>query len=235
MAQLFCEKVYVENAERKMPVIKSTIRKSEYEEIYRLLDTVSPLPFDCGILCGAACCGTDDEAWAGHPVFEDDGAALQGRDAGEDIPEMGIYLLPGEEKVHSKKDGWLTWSEERAEDYEFPDSWKGKVYFVRCKTPPHCPREKRPIQCRTFPLSPHYMEDGRLVMILNDLELPYQCPLIEEEMDLDPVFLKVTWSCWARLVEDPLIRDLVRMDSEGRNGYADGMIVVYDPEDTMES
>ena len=218
-------------------VIKSTIRKSEYMEIYRLLDSVSPLPYDCGELCGAICCGTDDDTWTDSPVFKDTedlsdpdpGKDAEIRPAADEPPEMGIYLLPGEDKLHRKKDNWLTWSEERAEDYAFPDSWKGTVYFVRCKTPPHCPREKRPIQCRTFPLAPHFMEDGRLVMILNDLELPYRCPLITEKMNLNPDFLEITHRCWKRLVKDPLIRDLVRMDSDERCASVSKIIPVYDP------
>ena len=226
-------------------MMKSTIRKSEYEEIYRLLDTVSPLSFDCGTLCGAVCCGTEDERWKESPEFpapltefsllkETTSRENPGEPSGERSeelsPEMGIYLLPGEEKLHSRKDEWLSWSEENAEDFAFPESWKGKVYFVRCKTPPHCPREKRPIQCRTFPLSPHFMEDGHLVLILNDLELPYRCPLIEEEIELEPEFMEVTWRCWARLVEDPLIRDLVRMDSGERYEEGGELVLVYDPE-----
>ena len=192
-------------------MIKSNIRKAEYEEIYRLLDAVSPLPYDCGTLCGAVCCGTEEEP------------------AEQDSYELGIYLRPGEEQVHSTKENWLLWNEERAEDYDFPDSWKGKVYFVRCKTPPHCPREQRPIQCRTFPLTPHFEEDGRLVLILNDVELPYRCPLIEEEMALNPDFLETTYACWQRLVKDPLIRELVMMDSEDRYDSGAEPDVVYVP------
>ncbi|MBQ1471266.1 MAG: hypothetical protein IIZ34_02785 [Eubacterium sp.] len=175
-------------------MLKSTIRKREYEAIYRLLDRVSPVPFDCGQLCGCACCVTEEE-----------GAA-----------EMGIYLLPGEDKVHSRKEDWLIWSDERAEDYEFPESWKGVVHFVRCKTPPHCPREKRPIQCRTFPLTPHLDEDDVLTLVYNDQELPYDCPLIDEEMPLEESFVRATYTAWSRLIRDPLIYDLVKMDSEAR-------------------
>ena len=38
----------------------------------------------------------------------------------------------------------------------------------------------RPLQCRTFPLTPHLTEDGILLLIYNDEELPYICPLIEK-------------------------------------------------------
>ncbi|MEE0741719.1 MAG: hypothetical protein ACLRWH_11940 [Emergencia sp.] len=173
--------------------MKSIIKKRTYQSIYRLLDKVSPVPYDCGSLCGAICCncGNDDE-------------------------DLGIYLLPGEDKVHDRDADWLTWSSESAEDYDFPESWTGKVYFVRCKTPPHCPREKRPMQCRTFPLTPHIDDDGELSLVLNDTELPYRCPLIEDAMALSPDFIKATYTCWKHLIRDPLIYDLVKADSEYR-------------------
>ncbi len=176
--------------------MKSSITKAEYEEIYRLLDSVSPLERDCGELCGAACCTAGDG-------------------------DMGIYLLPGEEKLFGPEDDdWLEKTRERAEDYEFPGSWHGTVYFVRCKTPPHCPREKRPIQCRSFPLLPHLTEDGVLSMVYNDLDVPYRCPLIEEELPLNDDFVETTQLAWERLIRDPLIFDLVRMDSRAREEAA---------------
>lgn len=173
--------------------MKSVIKRKTYQAIYRLLDRVSPVSYDCGTLCGAVCCtcGQDDE-------------------------DLGIYLLPGEEKIHDRKDPWLRWTAERAEDYDFPDSWTGNVYFVRCKTPPVCPREKRPLQCRTFPLTPHIDENDTLTLIWNDVELPYECPLIKNGTELSPSFIKATYTCWKHLLRDPLIYDLVRQDSLNR-------------------
>lgn len=160
--------------------------------MYRLLDRVSPLSDDCGKLCGACCC------------------------TAEGAGDMGMYLLPGEEKIHEPGEDWLIWQKERAEDYDFPDSWHGPVYFVRCKTPPVCPREKRPLQCRTFPLTPHLYADETLELLYNDLDLPYRCPLIEQEIPLDERFVRATYTVWKHLIRDPLIRDLVRKDSEER-------------------
>jgi len=169
--------------------MKSTIKASTYRAIYRLLDRVSPIVCDCGTLCGAVCCtnGKDDD--------------------------MGIYLLPGEEKIHVGEDDWLIWTKDRAQDYDFPKSWSGTVYFVKCKTPPHCPREKRPIQCRTYPLAPHICEDGELLMVYNDIDTPYRCPLIDEEIPLNDDFVQATQTVWAHLLRDPKIYDLVREDS----------------------
>ena len=170
-------------------MIKGTTRARTYRAIYRLLDRVSPVPFDCGIICGSACCTAAD--------YDD---------------ELGIMLLPGEEKVHSRDADWLKWESLSTDYYEFPPSWQGKVYFVRCKTPPHCPRELRPIQCRMFPLAPHIDKDGELVMIYNDTDLPYCCPMIEDETELDPDFVRATYTVWKHLIRDPLIYDLVRAE-----------------------
>lgn len=177
--------------------MRSTIRKRTYKAIYRLLDKVSPLSTDCGQLCSAACCKCGG-----------DGSHEDSTDF-----DMGIYLLPGEEKLFTKKESWLKWNVEYAEDFEFPDSWSGKVYFVRCKTPPDCPREMRPLQCRFYPLFPYLAENGELEMILSPTELPYQCPLISEKMPLQESFVQATYTVWKHLIRDPLIYDLVAMDS----------------------
>lgn len=171
-------------------MIKGTTRSRTYRAIYRLLNRVSPVPFDCGQICGAACCTAAD--------FDD---------------ELGILLLPGEEKIHDRRADWMTWNTLRTDEYEFPESWRGSAYFVRCKTPPHCHREMRPIQCRTFPLMPIITDDGELELIYNDTELPYCCPMIEEETELDPRFVKATYTVWKHLIRDPLIYDLVREGS----------------------
>ena len=111
----------------------------------------------------------------------------------------------------------LDWSVQRAEDFEFPDSWTGNVHFVRCKTPPRCPRNMRPFQCRTYPLAPHITEEGVLILIKNDEELPYECPLIRDDIHLSEAFVKATYTVWSHLLRDPLIYDLVEMDSAARD------------------
>ncbi|MGI6257371.1 MAG: hypothetical protein ACOYJU_04825 [Anaerovoracaceae bacterium] len=169
----------------------SSIRKDTYLAMYRLLNSVSPLATDCGELCGSICC---------LPVGED----------------LGIYLLPGEEKVFTQREDWISWDSESVDGYEFPDSWRGKVYFIRCKTAPICPREMRPLQCRFYPLEPHLTEDDRLLLIWSTANTPYTCPLIREEMTLEPSFIKASYTVWKRLIEEPLIYDLVKLDSDQR-------------------
>ncbi|MGI6722241.1 MAG: hypothetical protein ACOX4I_06815 [Anaerovoracaceae bacterium] len=168
--------------------MKSSIKKSTYQAIYRLLNRVSPISSDCGRLCGSACCIPGDD-------------------------NMVIYMLPGEEKLFSRKEDWLKWDWDQAELYEFPDSWHGRVYTVRCTDPPNCLREMRPLQCRTFPLAPYLNEDGELSLILYPQKTPYVCPLVQGEVPLDPRFVKATYTVWQHLIRDPLIRDLVELDS----------------------
>ena len=184
-------------------MIKSSIRKNTFRAIYRFLDRFSPVPFDCGRICGAACCQADEE----HT--------------------LGLYLLPGEEKVHDRRDPWLSWEKHSTELYDFPPSWQGSVYFVNCEGPGHCRRALRPIQCRTFPLQPVireeeeksplaekrpvYREAGSpLALIYYPAPLPYSCPLIEEGARLSLPFLRATYLVWKHLIRDPLIYDWVR-------------------------
>ena len=193
-------------------MIKSSITKRKFKAIYRLLNRVSPQDYDCGTLCGAACCTAE----------KDDAIAIGSSHGGEQSKEleMGIYLLPGEDKIHDKHDTWLRWSAEDAEDYEFPESWRGKMFFVQCDGPNKCKRELRPMQCRTFPLAPHIDDAGELSLVYNDMELPYNCPLIYDEIPLNDSFVRATFTVWQHLIKDPLIYDLVRMDSEKREDVA---------------
>ncbi len=181
--------------------MKSSITKNTFTAIYRLLDRVSPLDFDCGRLCGAACCTC--------------GSDIDSDDSGEEN-DFGIYLLPGEEKMFNRKEEWLGWEKNRAEDYEFPDSWHGSIYFLHCKTAPCCPRENRPLQCRFFPLAPHLDADNILRIVYQDSELPYDCPLISCKIPLNEDFIHATYTVWKHLIRDPLLYDLVVMDSDFR-------------------
>ncbi len=158
--------------------------------VYRLLDKVSTEVFDCGQLCGSACCTCLDAE-----------------------EEMGIYLFPGEHLLLKEMPdtSWLSMETQDPSELGFPESWKEPVYFVKCKTPPVCPRNFRPLQCRTFPLKPVFGENGVLEMIWNDEELPYSCPLIENNAPIHDSFYKATYTVWTHLLRDKRIFDLVMM------------------------
>ena len=192
--------------------MKSSIRKKTYIAIYRLLDGVSPLKTDCGLLCGAVCCTSGDG---------NEGSG------GSSSDEMGIYLLPGEEKIFSGDEDDFIWGKLDTDEYEFPESWHGSVYFLGCKNAPFCDRRKRPIQCRTFPLSPYIDENGVFCMILDASPLPYECPLIKDSIPLEHDFVKATYTVWKHLIRDPLIYDLVEMDSQDLREEGIAPVIVY--------
>ena len=158
--------------------------------VYRLLDHVSTEVFDCGTLCGSACCNCQDSP-----------------------EEMGIYLFPGEHRMLDvmPDTSWLSVETQDPEELGFPPSWKEPVYFVKCKTPPVCPRNWRPLQCRTFPLKPVFGDNDVLELIWNDEELPYSCPIIEKNMPIHDDFYKATYTVWTHLLRDRRIFDLIML------------------------
>lgn len=178
--------------------MKSTITRRTWKAIYKLLDYVSPVNFDCGKICGSICCNPE----INNTNIKD-----------EDI-EVGIFLLPGEEKIHHRKDDWLNWSFLHAEEYDYPESWNGKVFFVKCTTPPICPRKKRPLQCRFYPLYPYIDENDKLSLIYHPFYTPYNCPLIDNKVKLNDKFFKAILTVWKRLIKDPLIYDLIKYESD---------------------
>ena len=169
-----------------------------YNHLYQITASSTPLKTNCGELCGSACC---------RPGKHED---------------LGMYLYPGEEAMFTRREDWLAWEEHNPADYNFPASWKGPVYFVRCNGV--CPREMRPLACRFFPLAPHLHRDGKLYLIYETLELPYQCPLITASNPLDPGFISIMQQTWQIMLTDQRIRDLVEEDSHQRE--EDGLPVV---------
>lgn len=169
------------------------LTKETYQKLYDMLCDVTPLEYDCGILCDQVCC--------------------------QGSKDLGMYLFPGEEELFSMKEDWLKWEAQKVEYYDFPPSWEGTVYFVTCTKP--CPRKMRPLQCRFYPLAPHLLADGSLLLIYDPAQVPYQCPLITEKMKLRPEFVQRVYEAWRILLEDGKIRDLVKWDSREREGRPD--------------
>lgn len=167
-------------------------------EAYRLLDTPA-LEFDCGQLCDRKCCQ-------------------------EYEPGVGMYLLPGEECMFSGSETWLKWSYHDAKQHGFPQEWDGMVQFVECNAT--CPREKRPIQCRTFPLMPYIDKSGELSMQLDTLTGSLICPLVKrpKQYALREEFRERALSAWKILIKDAAIRqDVVlqsrRLDEDRRSPW----------------
>lgn len=164
------------------------LTKEDFTQIYRLLDEVTPLYGDCGELCEKLCCTDWEEG-------------------------VGMYLLPGEEVMFSGNEDWLVFEKHSTEDYEFPPSWEGEFTFVRCVKP--CPREKRPFECRTFPVIPYYdSESDSFELILHPDGIQI-CPLAKYSQldELNPEFIETLQEAWSILLTDPLIADDIRYKS----------------------
>lgn len=170
-------------------------KKDLFTKVYKMLDEVSPVSYDCGKLCNAICCVYDEEDYSNN--------------------DLVISLFPGEELMYENHESFDV-SIGFASEFEYPESWGGEVYFLKCKTPPVCDREYRPIQCRSYPLTPHLDEEDNLHLIFDESEYPYECPLIHENIDLNVDFIETTLKAWSLLIEDPLIYDFVKMDSKAR-------------------
>ena len=181
----------LDNMEITAQEMKRTIQK-----IYQRLDEVTPVDFDCGKLCGEVCC-----------VYDADETHTE---------ELVLYLLPGEELMYEDSPDFELYYMDSSE-IRYPHSWKDNIYLVKCKNPPRCDRSIRPIQCRTFPLVPHISKNGEFHLVLDETEFPYECPIIQDHIKLNENFINVTYEIWKMLISNPLVYDLVDMDSKDRD------------------
>lgn len=106
-----------------------------YLQLYRLFDNSTPLPADCGRLCGSACCKGDD---------------------------AGMYLFPGEEKVYSLLNPDWCQTESSDMTYTYRRTVK-KVPLLVCGG--KCDRYQRPLACRIFPLTPYVKDGKLEIII----------------------------------------------------------------------
>jgi hypothetical protein len=130
-----------------------------------------------------------------------------------------FIFTPGRSSSLAEEEDWLQWEVQKVKFYDFPPSWKGTVYFVTCIKP--CPREKRPLQCRFYPLAPHLLADDSLLLIYDPVQVPYRCPLIAERIEIRPEFIQRVYEAWKILLEDEKIRELVAWDSREREERPD--------------
>lgn len=175
--------------------ITSDEMKKSIRRIYERLDEVTPVDFDCGKLCGEVCCVYDGEDYRNE--------------------ELALYLLPGEELMYEDSDSFELYYIDSSE-IKYPHSWKGQIYLVKCVDPPKCDRKIRPIQCRTFPLIPHLTKNGEFHLIFDESEFPYKCPIVHDHIKLNDDFVNTTYEIWKMLIRNPLVYDLVDMDSRMR-------------------
>jgi len=174
--------------------------KGAFEFAYGLLRDLTPLPTDCGELCGAVCCRGSEE-------------------------HSGMYLFPGEECMFSGREDWLRFERHLVSERVFCPQWDGKieaVTFVVCDGT--CPRPRRPLACRLFPMAPRFAgpdaEASRVETtppgngaqvppfeVILDPDAAFICPLARygRLTQLDPAYVAACGEVFSLLASDPLI------------------------------
>ena len=95
-----------------------------YLQLYRLFDSKTPVPADCGKLCGKRCCKGDD---------------------------AGMFLFPGEAEVYKLLSP--NWINIESSDFKYTYDGKiYRLPLATCSG--SCDRYQRPLSCRIFPLTP---------------------------------------------------------------------------------
>ena len=126
---------------------------------------LTPMLTDCGALCGAACCHTDDDG------------------------QGGVHLFPGEAA--------------RLRDCDWVDSVLSGSFAPVMTCAGTCRREKRPLGCRIFPLTPVRGRDGRWTVRM-DARARAMCPLTASGIGgLDPAFVRAVRRALRIIAEDP--------------------------------
>ncbi len=155
-------------------------------EARALLAHTTPLADDCGTLCGHRCCA-------------------------DYAPDVGVYLLPGEIALFDGTEDWLRWKLHSTKRYDFAPSWSKyrQIRFMQCHK--LCDRDRRPFECRTYPLVPCLKDDGSLEMYM----APWAqgvCPLADPEpaAPLRPEFVAAARRAWTLLMQDPDLSDHIR-------------------------
>lgn len=164
-----------------------------------ILAGVTPLSFDCGTLCGNKCC-TDH------------------------AQDVGVYLIPGELPLFDGDEDWAKWTFHSTRNYDFAPSWEhhGQIPFLQCTSLCAKQREKRPFECRTYPLVPYLHETGELEMRYS----PWAegvCPLTERYgLDqLQPEFVAAARQAWGVLLQDPEMLDHVQWLTEQLKAWSE--------------
>ena len=133
-----------------------------YLQLYKLFDTATPIPVDCGELCQKACCGGDSDS--------------------------GMLLFPGEYAVYKLLEP--DWAKIEKTDMTY--NYNGKtcrVPILFCNG--DCDRYQRPLSCRIFPLTPRLDKNGSLEIVI-DPRAKSVCPLAKAFFmeDYDARFVK---------------------------------------------
>ena len=134
-----------------------------------------------------------------------------------------MYLYPGEESLFPGAEDWYDLEWHRTDEREFCPDWEGKipaVAFLICRG--RCPRDRRPLACRLFPLAAEVTADrtghGYAIDVGLDADAAIMCPLARRARldQLDPEFVEACRDVYRRLARDPLILADLKWQGERR-------------------
>lgn len=160
-------------------------------QAWALLDEVTPLPADCGTVCGRACCrGENGEvSGAGGAQGEPKSALRKGEGA------AGMLLFPGERELLEQRRAPV-----QAPGFRFYAA-AGGILAVCSGS---CDRRCRPLACRIFPLYPHLDRETGRIRAVYDPRAWRVCPLVRENawVRLDRHFVRTVRTVGRLLAQD---------------------------------
>ncbi len=161
------------------------MKKFDWAEVYQLLEDVTPLLTDCGRLCKKKCCSLEESG-------------------------RGVFLFPGEDKLFAKETSWCRVKGYTGDNMHYTGS---EPLMLDCCG--RCPRDKRPLVCRLFPMAPYLNREGSLEIIF-DPDAYFICPLsrLEDYEVLNKHFLDRVRQVWLLLMEDEEIVENVKAYSQ---------------------
>lgn len=152
-----------------------------YSQAYKMLENLTAVPVDCGMLCDKACCKDN---------FSSDSS-----------DEAGMYLYYGEEiMLRKRNDFQIVYS-----DFNY-----GNEYAKIAICQGTCNRHFRPLSCRIFPLIP-YMKENSPLTIITDPRAKSMCPLAKvfTPNDFDIKFYETVFYIFKFLSKEPHIKEFI--------------------------
>lgn len=167
--------------------------KDIYKKAYQLMNEPI-IEGNCGFLCDFHCC----------------------RDFDEKGNKLGVYLWPLEyEAIYKNRDTFEIEKVPKEEhgDIYMPDHLSDMYYFY-CEGSLDCPRDLRPLHCRSYPIEPH-IESGDLMLVIEKDQI-HSCPLLKKEDEWRKEYIEGIYEAWSLLIKIPDIKTLVKYYSDNR-------------------
>lgn len=159
--------------------MKKRISDKKLKRFYELL-SVPMIDFDCGKLCAPKN--------GGFPVCCEN----------EDV----VPVLFHEEYKYHWKNGrfWKRMPPITKEIKEFIEESEDYYVFAKCPGVAKCDREKRSLNCRTFPLEPYLDKKGEITGLAYADARQVNCPLIGKPMTIfNPDFMRNAITFWGEM------------------------------------